>query len=55
MCNAGWVNYHYFNPEEPNEQQLHRDTSGEMPLIEALLKANAGQTSTFSEHSVNIQ
>jgi hypothetical protein len=26
-----------------------------MPLIEALLKANAGQTSTFSEHSVNIQ
>jgi len=36
----GWVKYHYFNPEEPNSQQLQRDTSGEMPVIEALLKAN---------------
>ncbi|KAK3236839.1 hypothetical protein CYMTET_53045, partial [Cymbomonas tetramitiformis] len=34
----GWVKYHYFNPEEPNTQQLSRDTGGEMVVIERLLK-----------------
>ena len=34
----GWVKYHYFNPEEPNAQQLQRDTAGEMPVIMRMLK-----------------
>ena len=45
----GWVKYHYFNPEEPNAQQLQRDTAGEMPVIMRMLKVRSHHTLERSE------